>query len=206
MTYAELQTYFRSLLNRRDITATLAKQFLQQAIQRAQRTLRVPGMEVNFAYTVDDTYTKAYIPGDFLSLNYIYVEEGGLQKASLAGVRALARAETGVPRFFARNSNYWEFGPAPQAGTVITINYEANASNLVNDEDTNFLTDIAPDLIVYGALSYACDYYIDDRASVFEARFLQIIEELNMQANEEDLSGEPAIRPAYSMDFSDYPN
>ena len=40
------------------------------------------------------------------------------------------------------------------------------------NSDTNALTVTAPDLLIYAALTYAADYYLDERAGIFEQKFL----------------------------------
>ena len=43
-----------------------------------------------------------------------------------------------------------------------------NKTSLTSDSDTNMLTNIASDLLTYTALSYAADYFLDERGAVFE--------------------------------------
>ena len=42
---------------------------------------------------------------------------------------------------------------------------------MVANTDENDLAAVAPDLIIYGALGYAADYYLDERRDIFEAKF-----------------------------------
>ena len=38
------------------------------------------------------------------------------------------------------------------------------------DTDENDLAAVAPDLIIYGGLTYAADFYLDERRDIFEAK------------------------------------
>jgi hypothetical protein len=53
MNYGELQAQFEGLLKRRDMTPTQSQIFLQQAVSRVQRVLRIPPMEKSVAVTYD---------------------------------------------------------------------------------------------------------------------------------------------------------
>ena len=42
---------------------------------------------------------------------------------------------------------------------------------LTTDASTNEISNIGEDLVTYGALSYASDYFIDERKQLFEGSF-----------------------------------
>ena len=54
----------------------------------------------------------------------------------------------------------------------------------------------ANDVMGIGALSAASDYYNDDRAGSFEARYKQIAQMLQEQADADELTADAAVRPA----------
>jgi hypothetical protein len=67
------------------------------------------------------------------------------------------------------------------------------------DADENILAKIAPDLIIYAGLTFASDYYLDERADLFEQKFQLFLSEIQEQANDQELQGgTQAILPAYS--------
>jgi hypothetical protein len=71
MNYGELQAQFEGLLKRRDMTPTQSTTFLQQAIARIQRVLRIPPMEKSVAVVYDGTILtdgEIPIPNDYLRL------------------------------------------------------------------------------------------------------------------------------------------
>ena len=54
--------------------------------------------------------------------------------------------------------------------------------------------------MLYAALSFAADYYLDQRAEIFEQKFQQFLLELQEQANDQELQGgTQSILPAYSF-------
>lgn len=201
MTYGELKDLFQKRLNRRDVTPTLVDSFLKDAIQRTQRLLRTPGSEVATEVTIDETYDGLAVPGDFLQLVSLVVDDYELRRVSLHEAIGAARS-TGQPRVFARNRNQFVLGPRPLTGANVTIVYYADFSNLVNPEDTNWLTEVAPDVIIDGALADACEHFNDPRGDRFEASFTRSIVDLNNMALQDELTN-AAIMPTYRLNFDE---
>jgi hypothetical protein len=212
---SQLTSQFLALLNRSDLNANpaLATIFITQSIMRIQRELRVPFMEKIVHYTIDDTYdpsTGLTIPTDFLQLIDINVDSdnSGLIDYPLQRVQlkeAMSRAQLiDIPRVFARRGGYWVLGPQPLVGSVIELVYYVTFDPLVNPTDTNVLSVAAWDVIIYGALSAAADYYNDDRSQMFEARYNQIAQNLQAMADADELTADAAVRPAllYGNDWS----
>lgn len=206
-TYLDLQTSFLGLLNRRDATTAQAKAYIQNAIQVIQRELRCPAMEKSVVATVVNGYVGVVIPSDFLELQNLIplLTEGGatttdmkrLEKTDIS--RALVEAiNTGLPRRYCRQGGLWVLAPAPQVGDQIRIDYWAELGSLSSDTDTNTIATIASDLIVYKALSLSSDFFNDQRGPKWEARYQQILADLQEQADEDETGGASVVTPAYS--------
>ena len=56
---------------------------------------------------------------------------------------------------------------------------------------------MAPDLAIYAGLTFAADYYLDQRAEIFEQKFRLFMDELQEQADDQELSGgtQAMLRP-----------
>lgn len=203
MTLGEIKADFTALLNRRDLTTALTTSFINNAILRVQRTLRIPAMEKSIRATVGSLYTSGLdVPGDLLQFISLSDETDPhnvveLSRVSLAQVMAILNTgETGPSRVFARRGSKFVIAPEPAEGTVLRIDYYATFRTLSADADTNVLTDVAPDVLTYGALSYAASYFLDKRQADFEARFKQIMEDLDIQALRDELTGNAQVAPA----------
>lgn len=194
MNYGDLKADFLGLLKRRDITDTQADSFIQKAVTRVQRVLRIPPMEKSIAVTYDGSVFnngQIPIPSDYLRLIAISAtppgcEEREIKQKDLQSVLALVPIND-RPTGFARRGGYWQFGPTPPAGTVFRIDYYDEFPAFANATDTNYLTQGAQDLITYGALSFASDYFLDKRGPGFEATFLRIVNEIENQAQQDAL-------------------
>lgn len=206
MNYSDLQAKVSGLLNRRDATPTQIQGWIQDSIQRIQRELRCPAMEQVVDVTIG-SYSLPYpglpIPSDLLELIDLLDHHGNrITKEDVSRVSYLSR-EASVPRYYYRLAGRWLLGPAPQVGHTIRIVYYAEIGALVNPTDENVITDIAPDLISYGALSYAGDFFVDKRTSQWESRYSQIIQAIQGMADADELSGGSAVSPAYDWPSDD---
>ena len=189
MNKGELRAHFLALLNRTDCSNTLADTFIDQSIARAQRVLRIPPMEKTQTYNINGSTTTLIIPSDFLEVIDIYYGNTNLTRVPLSKyVEITQPGEAGTPRFFVREGENIKIYPYPAAGSL-SLNYYGQFADLTTDASTNDLTLIASDLIAYGALSYAADYFLDERGQIFEQRFVTFIAELQEQANDAEVSG-----------------
>jgi hypothetical protein len=190
MDYGELRTQFTSILNRRDLTPTLRDTFLDLSISRIQRELRTPFMEKAVVVTVDTEWDGLEIPSDFLQVISITIDTGTTSKLIKVDIgTALKYAETvGLPRVYARQGNKFIIGPTPGLDTELTLTYYSEQLALENDSDETTLLTVGSDLVIYGALVYAAEYFLDKRYEGFENRYQTMLMGMQHQADLDDLS------------------
>lgn len=207
MLYSDIQNNFQSILNRRDITPSQVTTFIGMAIQRIQRDLRIPAMETQTSYVMGGLNGVVPVPGDYLEMIAITFNDNVNQKKlSKTDFQTAIRLGNipGIPAKYYRSGGSFLIGPYPSlVGTVCYISYYQDATSLVNPTDHNWLTDAAPDLLIYGALCMASDFYLDERADKFEARFSSIMSSLQLQAFDDELEN-ASISPAYSDNNETY--
>lgn len=198
MAYLDVKTQFLGLLNRRDITPTLVNTFLTYGVQRIQRELRVPAMEKVAIFTTDGTF-QVDVPGDYLEMINIYTNTTTTHQRMVRSDSQKILDYTkipGIPQYYSRVGGKFYIGPVPPTGTQVFIHYYADAASLVVDTDINWMTEVAPTLLVYAALSYAADYFLDDRKQLFEASYIQIAEQLQNMALQDELAN-ASVSSAY---------
>ena len=198
MNKAGIRTQLIALLNRNDCTTSIADTFIDQAVARIQRTLRVPAMEKQSIITVNTvTPGSAVLPEDFLNIKYFYTDWGMMEYRDFATFMQIPTS-VGYPQYYTRVQGELKMKPTPPEGTVITMIYYGEIPDLATDTDSNFLSTIAPDLLIYGALTFAADYFVDERKQIFEDRFGAIYGEVEEQARLVDMDQTTmAIAPAY---------
>ena len=203
MNYGDLKAHFNDLLNRSDITSNLTTRFIDQGISRIQRQLRTPLNEKTKTYTITSSTSELVLPTDFLEIISLYSAEFELRRITMSEYRALAtNAYTGKPQVFVREQEKIKLFPQPTSGTV-TLYYYGEFDTMTADSDENKLAQVAPDLVIYSALGYASDFYLDERSTLFEQKYQAFLNEIQEQANDQELNGgTQSIRPAYG--YRDY--
>lgn len=206
MAYSDIQTEFLARLNRRDCTPTLGKYFVQNGIKRIQRELRIPAMEKGIVATIGNIFSGGLdVPGDLIQLITITSEDCGseLDRVDLEKVLKTQKyAAQDHAKMYCRRGSQYLLAPICNQGDTIRIDYFAAFAPLVNDADTNVLTDIADDLIILAALVEGCTHFNDKRKDGFETDYAGRRDELNGQALKDELTGNAKVSAAlnFSLD------
>jgi len=200
MNKGEIRAHFIALLNRSDCSNALADTFIDQAITRIQRQLRVPSMEKQNDYNVtsETGISKVTMPADLLEIIELYYDGNSLTRIPLHEmVQYQKTGELGSPKFFCREQGNIKIYPIPSTGNLF-LNYYSEQDPLTSDSDTNMLTNIASDLLTYTALAYAADYFLDERSTIFDAKSSSFLLEIQEHANSAEQSGiNQVVRPTH---------
>lgn len=208
MTLGELKAQFKAVLNNTVVNnnSALVATFINQAIMRIQRELRVPFMEKQILYTIPEGFTKLAIPSDLLALKGILVDadndginEYELTRRDLSTVTEISQLG-GHPTVYARQGGSWVLGRTPAQGDKVLIYYYAEFAALTSDSSENTALKVAWDAVLNAALSAATDYLDDDRVERFEKRYTQITNQLQEQADGDELTSNAAISPALTYE------
>jgi hypothetical protein len=177
------------------------------SIIRIQRELRCPAMEKTVVATIAPGYAGLTIPSDLLELQDLIplTYSGGstatdmvrLEKCDISRANVMS-INSGIPVQYSRDGGVWVLGPSPLVGDTIKIKYYAELAPLAIATDTNVISIIASDLILYGALSFAGDFFTDKRVGGWEGRYTQICEDLQEQADEDEEHGAACVQPAFA--------
>lgn len=198
MNKGELRSHMLALLNRSDCTDALADTFLDQALTRIQRSLRIPSMEKQHSYNITSGTPLSFVvvPSDLLEIIDLQFDGVSLLRLPMNEMASAQHAgSSGSPTYFSRERELIKVSPQPTSGTLF-LNYYSEFDALTTDTSTNIITNIASDLLIYTALSYASDYFIDERGPLFESKSGQFLSELQEQANSAETSGmSQVIRP-----------
>jgi len=198
MNLGQIRTHFKALLNRSDITDALANTFIDQAIARIQRSIRIPSMEKTHTYTITASTPSVLLPNDFIEGIDLSFASHTLDRLPMSEMlNRKSTSEIGNPHFFAREGGSFLITPVPSSGKLI-LNYYAQFATMTLDSDENSLAAVGSDLLIYAALTYASDYYLDERQGLFEQKYNQFMVEIQDQAYDAEITGSlQAIRPAY---------
>lgn len=195
-----IRNSIKELLARNDTTDAKIDSFIDMSIARIQRNLRVPAMEKAYitTTTVDNPGTIV-LPQDFLRLKHLYISNAPIEYVDVSTFMKTQDAPGNTPKIYTRIQGSLLLKPTPASGTSITMIYYGEIPDLATDTDSNFVTEIAPDLLIYTALTFAADYYIDDRKESFTDMASQAFTELQNQADEIEMSQEGlAVSPSFN--------
>jgi len=208
MNKGAIRTHFKALLNRSDCTNALADTFVDQGISRIQRVLRIPSMEAIQPYAItshifgrdleDASQTSSIaLPATALEVIDIYHNNSALTRVPLHEMLSMkATGQAGTALHFTQQGTTILLFPEPSSGTV-NVSYYGPFATMTADSDENALAATSSDLIIYAALSYAGDYFLDERGPIFEEKYLQFLAEEQEQANEAAQAGSiQVMRPS----------
>lgn len=191
--YATLQTAVADWINRTDLTNEI-KDFISIAEAKIYRRLRIPSMEVQTTLTTGVSTGKITIPADFLQLKGMMLIDGdnrvNLRRKPVDEVQNSTR--TGIPKFYARLATEWVFEPTPDTTYNMRVYYYKQLDALSDVNNTNFFTQFAPDLLLYGALAEAFMFLMEEeRAAVHAAKFERLLQETQDMADDAEWAESP---------------
>lgn len=190
--YTDLVQAVQDWINRTDIFNQVPV-FIQTAESKLARKLRIRAMEETLSTAISDSVIA--VPDDYREMKALYVATSTnvkLNRLSLSAMfaRYPRSGPTGVPRYFARQADNFVFGPVPDSTYTVTGVYYKKITPLSDDNLTNWYTDNAPELLLYGALLEAEPFIKnDERLSVWQSKFDEIWNDIMTEEKAERSSG-----------------
>jgi hypothetical protein len=198
-TYSSLISSLEAYLQRNDplIVANIP-QFIALAQVRIPRELKILGFrqEVTGSFS-GDTLTTGIMPKpeDWRKTISFYVGTGAnnnihtpVLERDYDYIRTVYPdpTQTGTPRFFAdADYEHWLVQPTPQTGFPYKIPYYAILTQLDDTTQTNWLTENAPDLLLYACLMEAIPFVkVDERIPVWQGMYQAAKNALQLQERE----------------------
>lgn len=196
MTFAELQTDVQNYLERGASAAVdpLVYQQIPRLITLAERRisadLKIEGF-ISAVTSTMQTGVSVYAKPDrwrkTISINFgtgpTNAKRTPLFPRSYEYIRNYwpDESETDQPKFYADyNYNNWLIGPTPDQNYPLEILYYELPALLSDSNQTNWLTDYAPQLILYGALLEATPFLKnDERIEVWKGFYQESLQAIN---------------------------
>jgi hypothetical protein len=183
MTYTSLVAAIEAWLDRSDaeLIANIP-QFIKNAEVRITRELRVlPFVNAATSACVAGTAIVAK-PANWLETVSINVGTGtgnNTRNAVLPRSYDYLRSywpdpsQTGVPKYYADyDLDHWLIAPTPASNYPFEVNYYRKLQGLDANNQTNALTDYAPDMLLYACLLESAPYLKnDERVATWQARY-----------------------------------
>jgi hypothetical protein len=181
--YADLQTSIANFLARDDLTAQIPN-FIQLAEARINRELETREQEkrVQATLVAGDEYIA--LPTDLREVREVKLNTSPLTVLSYASPTGLDTQYSsngqGKPQGYSIVGKEMKVRPIPDSGYTMEIIYIGNVDTL-SDVSTPTLFIRSPDLYLYGALTEAYVYLLDEqRAAQYDEKFTRAINEVRM--------------------------
>lgn len=179
MRYDDLVTAIADTLVRQDLN-TVIPLWIKMAGDRINRDLRHWRMEKREILTADARYSS--LPSDYIEATRVALVDG--DTLDLVPQSRIADLINGVgsPQFFAITGGDIELFPRPSEDVEIEIAYYAAIPALSATSQTNWLSETAPEVYLYGALIHSAPYLAEDqRASIWADLYRSAIDALNAE-------------------------
>jgi len=192
--YATLKSTIADYLNRADLTSQI-ETFIQFAEADLNSRLRCREQIVRSRATSDAEFVA--VPNDWLEAINLHIVGGKqplryitLDEADIVNSEQLYTS----PNFYSLMNGAIEIIPAPAGDIDIEMIYYAKIASLSDVTTTNWLLTKSPDVYLYGALTHAAPFLMDDqRMPVFAQVYATRLQALQNESEKALHSGSPLI-------------
>ena len=185
--FGELKTAIADYMDRDDLTSQIPT-FVQLAEERIARTVKPNGFEryATSAFTIGDPSISKPVRFKVMR-SFIFTDASSnkinLKRRPYSFIREFwpNDSTTGTPRYYSDyGSNFFLLAPTPDTAHVFEISYFERLQMLSDTNDTNWLTEFAPDLLLYGSLIEARSYLgNDERIQTWTALYQKAIDDID---------------------------
>jgi hypothetical protein len=192
--YSTLKSTIADYLNRADLTSQI-ETFIQFAEADMNTRLRCREQIVRAEATSSAEYVQ--LPADWLEAINLHIVGGQqpLRYITLDEADIVNKEQIYVgPHYYSLMNGAIEIVPAPAEDIDIEMIYYAKIPALSDQNTTNWLLTKAPDVYLYGALTHAAPFLMDDqRIPVFAQIYLTRTQALIDESQKSLHSGSPLI-------------
>lgn len=198
--YATLKSTIADYLNRADLTSQI-ETFIQFAEADLNSRLRCREQIIRARTTSDAEFVA--VPNDWLEAINLHIVGGKqplryvtLDDADIVNSEQIYTS----PQFYSLMNGAIEIIPDPAENIDIEMIYYAKIEALSDDVTTNWLLTKSPDVYLYGALTHAAPFLMDDqRMPVFAQVYATRLQALQDESQKALHSGSPLIARTRSV-------
>jgi len=202
-TYANLKTAIADWLDRSDLTDRIPD-FIALAEARLNRELRIRPMEVRSTLTLTAGQRYFALPGGYLQMRNIQLNTNPVTPLEYITPEMLDRLygsnTTGKPKAYSLIGDEIQLAPIPDSAYTLEVAYYEKFTPLSTDVTTNWLTENAPDVLLYGALIEAEPFVKnDERMPLWLNAYKEAIDKIQKADDRDRHSGsQMRVRTVYS--------
>mgnify|MGYP004454043189 FL=1 len=159
--------------------------FIEEAEERILKAVELPVFRKNVTGTASASNTYLSTPSDFLSSYSLAVISSGVYSYLLFKHVSFIRdftpnaSTTGLPKYYALfDDNSFILAPTPDQTYTFELHYKYRPASLTTTSgtDTTWLSNNAPDALLYGTLVEAANFLKNPQeTALYEQRFVQAV-------------------------------
>ena len=202
-TYANLKTAIADWLDRSDLTDRIPD-FIALAEARLNRELRIRPMEVRSTLTLTAGQRYFSLPGGYLQMRNIQLNTNPVTPLEYITPEMLDRLygsnTSGKPKAYSLIGDEIQLAPIPDSAYTLEVAYYEKFTPLSTDVTTNWLTENAPDVLLYGALIEAEPFIKnDERMPLWLNAYKEAVDKIQKADDRDRHSGsQMRVRTVYS--------
>lgn len=201
-TYAELQTAIANFLARSDLT-TQIPDFITLAEARMSRELETRSQEKRATASTASSDEFVSLPTDLRKVRLVKLNTDPIDVLEYTSpsdyYETYATSGGGRPKIYTIIGSEIAIRPVPDSVYTIEIIYSEDVSALSDSNTTNTVLTRHPDCYLYGSLSAAHMYLMDEaRANQYDALFTRAMEEVKKDNEKAFFGGPLAMKSDYS--------
>lgn len=169
-----MRTKVKDWADRNDLDDSLYDDFINIAIAKANRVLRLEERVTKIVLSVSDG--RFNLPADYIETKNVFVDVAGKRWALERKTDAFTQSIQSIdfnwyptdhgsysyPKYFAREGSSMNIGPNPETVDTVDLYYWAKTQPLITDGATNWMIQDAATAVLYGALSEVGNFVMDD--------------------------------------------
>ena len=138
------------------------------------------------------------LPNDFIEMRNLYLDTNPEQPLNYLSPSTFTRnartQESGKPINYTVLSTVIQLAPVPDANYTLNMLYYAAPTFLSDGTNTNAFMTTCPDLLLYGALSEAEPYLMNDaRLAIWAGMYSRALDDLTRSDDGGEYSGNPMV-------------
>lgn len=184
-TFAELKTAVTTLLNRSDLSSAVSG-WITMCEAELNRRLDTRQMEETTTLTIDGA--SEALPTGFGGVKGFQLTTNNgtrMEYVTPDGFDTLTTV-TGDPIYYTISGSSFYFAQPPAGEFTARLRYRKLLTPLSDSAPTNWLLTAHPDVYLYGAAIHSAPYLNDDqRITLWQGKFDQIVDQINLEARKE---------------------
>jgi hypothetical protein len=193
--YSDLKTTVANYLGRSDLTSQIPD-FIRLAETRLARELKTRQMLKSATASMTGGDARVAVPTDFIEVRDLYIQGNPRVPVTYLAPSAFTRDaradESGKPVYYTVLASEFLFAPIPDSTYTLQILYYAKPTVLSDTNASNVFLANYPDALLYGALTEAEPYLINDaRVQLWIGLYDRAIKNITESDEGSEYSGVP---------------